>query len=409
MYPTTDTHHHANLATLADALQDQKTRAIDVVAPASTIRAELGALTITGIDPILDHDGVTDLNGSSYQPTRIAEDGLADRLSIPGAYLRRCREELTHLWDDNINGWLAHKPTAKYLLRLLTHRDGPNPDSSAGIVRAVLSDRYRCIDNFDVLLAMLAGLGEAGVHPVVDADLTDQRMIVRVSAPQIRALAPTLLANYRNPWTGNPIQAAGWTPQRMAEHNQALAASGVQPGSPDPVVFAGFVMTNSETGGSRFTITPRLTVQVCLNGMTINADALSKVHIGGRLDEGVIRWSDDTLRKNLDLVTAQTRDAVAAFLTPEYVAEKVAQVEALAGAPVDDPARVVKSVSTSLGFSDAAAEAILGMFIRGGQMTAGGVMQAVTATAQTLGDADAAFEMELAGLRALEMAAAAAR
>ena len=33
-------------------------------------------------------------------------------------------------------------------------------------------------------------------------------------------------------------------------------------------------------------------------------------------------------------------------------------------------------------------------FIRGGQLTAGGVMQAVTSVAQTLDDADAAHEME---------------
>jgi hypothetical protein len=48
----------------------------------------------------------------------------------------------------------------------------------------------------------------------------------------------------------------------------------------------------------------------------------------------------------------------------------------------------------------------LGHFIRGGDVTAGGVMHAVTSVAQTLPDADAAHEMESLGLRALEIAAA---
>ena len=45
-------------------------------------------------------------------------------------------------------------------------------------------------------------------------------------------------------------------------------------------------------------------------------------------------------------------------------------------------------------------------FIRGGDVTAGGVLHAVTSVAQTLPDADAAHEMEGLGLRALEIAAA---
>ena len=61
-------------------------------------------------------------------------------------------------------------------------------------------------------------------------------------------LAPALLAGYRTPFTG----AAG---------------------ADNPVVFAGFVITNSETGCGAFTLTPRLVVQVCRNGMTITRDA----------------------------------------------------------------------------------------------------------------------------------------
>ena len=56
-------------------------------------------------------------------------------------------------------------------------------------------------------------------------------MYVRVVCEQVRALAPALLAGYRSPFTG----AAG---------------------ADNPVVFAGFVITNSETGCGAFTPDP---------------------------------------------------------------------------------------------------------------------------------------------------------
>jgi hypothetical protein len=48
-------------------------------------------------------------------------------------------------------------------------------------------------------------------------------------------------------------------------------------------VFAGFVISNSETGCGAFTLTPRLIVQVCRNGMTIIKDAIRAVHLGSGL------------------------------------------------------------------------------------------------------------------------------
>jgi hypothetical protein len=77
-----------------------------------------------------------------------------------------------------------------------------------------------------------------------------------------------------------------------------------------------------------------------------------------------------------------------------------------AGHPVTDPEQAVRTVSQRLRFTDARQKDILNHFIRGGDVTAGGVMHAVTSVAQTLDDADAAHEMEGQALRALEAAAA---
>ena len=70
-----------------------------------------------------------------------------------------------------------------------------------------------------------------------------------------------------------------------------------------------------------------------------------------------------------------------------------------------DPQETIETVSQRLRFTDAQQHDILDHFIRGGDLTAGGVMHAVTSAAQIQDDADTAHEMESAALRALDLAA----
>jgi hypothetical protein len=368
---------HASLADIAALLRDQQARKLDVVAPATAIRACDAQFVIDDSAPMLGEHGVT-LTAGAYLPTMVCDQGIADKLSIPTAYLRRLREERPALYDANMNGWLDGDGR-KFLVRCLKSASGSVP----GVARAFLSDGYKIIDSLDVLMATLEGIRASGYPVQLDqCDLTERRMYVRVMCDQVRTLAPALLAGYRSPFTG---------------------ASGAD----NPVVFSGFVITNSETGCGAFTLTPRLVVQVCDNGMTITKDALRAVHLGERHEEGVITWSGNTLDKVLDLITAKTTDAVRAFLAPEYAERAIRQIERAAGRPVTDPAETVRTVSQRLRFTEDQQAAILNHFILGGALTAGGVMHAVTSVAQTLTDPDAAWEMESSAMRALELAAAA--
>jgi hypothetical protein len=367
---------NATLDDLAALLRDQQARKVDIVAPAAAIRARGAQLVVDGTAPVLGPDGVTMTSGV-YTPTEVCDQGVADKLGIPAAYLRRMREQLPGLYDSNLNAWLQ-RDDRRFLLRCLRSRAG----GGTGAARAFLSDGYKIIDNLDVLLAALDGVRQAGVPVEIDGcDLTERRMYVRVVCEQVRALAPALLAGYRSPFTG----AAG---------------------ADNPVVSSGFMITNSETGCGAFTLVPRLVVQVCRNGMTITRDAIRAVHLGERLEQGVVTWSGNTLDKTLALITAKTTDAVATFLDRGYLDRALRAIEADAGHPLADPQEAVRTVSQRLRFTDAQQAGILAHFIRGGAVTAGGIMHAVTSVAQTLPDADTAHEMESLALRALEVAAA---
>jgi len=236
------------------------------------------------------------------------------------------------------------------------------------VARAFLSDSYRIVDHLDVLTAALEGVRQSGVEVQVgQVDLTDRRMYVKVHAPAVAELAPELLKGYRSPYSGRE-------------------------GGDNPTVFAGFVISNSETGGGRFTITPRLVVEICSNGMTIARDALAKTHLGSKLEQGVIQWSNETLQRNLELVSSQARDAVATFLNPDYLRAKIGQLTEAAGG--EATVKTIETVTGQLSYPQDRIDNILDAFVKGGQATLGGVAQAITAAAQREPDADAAALME---------------
>lgn len=366
---------NATLADLATILRDQHGRKVDVVAPSSAIRADFGTWVVDGAEPVIDANGVAPGDGR-YNPTDHADGNIADRLGIPRTYLRRLRTERPDLYDANVNGWL-HGPDAapgdprSFLVRAF------RGDNGTGVARALLSDRYRIVDNLDVLTSALDGVRDAGVDVEIEAaDLTETRMMVRVACPAVHELAPDLLADYRSPFTGAT-------------------------GADNPVISAGLVIGNSEVGGGALTIGPRLRVEVCQNGMTINRDAIRHVHLGGRMDDGVVRWSDDTQQRNLDLIRAQTRDAVATFLDVDYVRAKITEMRRKANTVIEKPADAVTSVAKALKIPAEHTDAILAHFVAGAQPSAMGLVNAVTSVAQTLPNADTAADMEAAAVDVL--------
>src|SRR6201994_3468730 len=215
----------ATLPDMVTILKNQRARRLDVVAPAAAIHAHDGNLVIDSTVSHLAADGVTAAAGPS-RPTAVADEGLADKLGISLAYLRRLRASRRDLWDANVNGWLHGNDLVgypgddrKFLVRLF------QPDGTAdglGVARAVLSDSYKVIDNLDALMATLDGIRQAGTEVVFDGlDLTERRLYARVVAPGIRALAPELLAGYRSPFGGRMyVPGGGWKPE------QARAAGG---------------------------------------------------------------------------------------------------------------------------------------------------------------------------------------
>ena len=372
---------NARLEEVFELLKVQNDVKYDVVVPSKSIRYQGGHLFIAEGATSITEDGVS-LVDAVLRPTEQFEDGLADKLGIPRAYLRRMREQglPMDLLSANINYWLEREDR-NFLVRGF-RTDDPN---DIGIARAFLSDRYHVIDHIDSVIAMLDGIARAGVQAnVVRADLSERNLRIVVSAPEVRAAAEVFTASYRSPFTGTS-------------------------GRELPFIGAGLVFRNSETGGGANVLAPFVTVEVCTNGMTRTTEAERKVHIGSRLSEGEIEWSEETKRHNIELIRSQATDAVRTWLSQDYIEKVARELDHKGAATLDRPTEAVEQITKGLGYTEAEREAILDMFVKGGDARVAGIPQAITAYAQTVEDPDRAADLEADAFTALDRAFALVR
>jgi hypothetical protein len=417
------TARNTDLQTLADLLRTQEGAKADAIIAGSKIEATRdGKIRISDTVPLevaeaqFDENGVTparylDMNGE-YELTDIALGHFAERLGIDRRYLRKLADKRPDILAANINGWLSGSvmPNVEGFEaadpdgRAFTVRSFQTPDGN--LFRGLLSDRYSVIDNLDTMNAVFEGIRAAGFSrddlEISGCDLTENRMRVRVLVPAAVIAAPKLFEGYRNPFEGRDVRVGGrggWTIEQ-ARAAAEREGQGYTPGS-EPIMWAGFEFGNGELGDAATYVLPRAEARICRNGLVLPLDVSRKQHVGERLDEGVIDWSAETRKRQLALITSKVSDAVRKFSSVEFWTAKVAELEEQAAKPVTDADKTIKAVSKALRYSEAEQTSILDMFIHGGQMTAGGVMNAVTAAAQTIADPDRAAEIERTAVRAL--------
>lgn len=365
---------HTTLAELVTELKDQNLQKKDFVVPANLLSMENGQLVVNNYN---DNEGLSKLLKEVKVET--AESGklilgclpilhqhLSEKLDIPKKYYNRIQGLTdTNLIDQNVTHWLK---AMKGNVFLRTFIDNQNNE---GFARAILSDRYNVIDNFDVLFSALEAVKSSGLNLKIEdngCDLSESKMYVRFVAPDVEINAPELLKNYRNPKGG----------------------SGVGDG-----IITGFVITNSELGQGSFSISPRAVVLKCQNGMVFKNDAFGKVHLGSKMEQfSQIDWSEETKRKNYELIQAQVKDAVNQFTSEDFLAKKISELNGYSEIELNHPVETVKNVSRYLNITEEKEKNILDFFMRGGDFSAMGVSQALTFFAHETKDADEAHEME---------------
>lgn len=377
----TGTQRNAELQSIVDQLKEQRDRRADFVVPATALRAENGLIH------------VNDTNISSVlrpTPIMVTSMGTKGRLDMPTRHMHEFHGDtgnpevdLANLaaFDAVVNARLTAAAVEGKSYTVRTFTPGPN-DGGIGVARALVSDIYQIVDNYDTLFSALDGVKQSGVKvDFVGGDLTETRMRLRFAAPSIHYVATEWLKGYRNPY-GNIDTNPG-------------AHSGYAKGD-EPVVFAGFEISNSETGMGSVAVAPRFVIKICKNGARITKHVVRKIHAGGRLDHGEIDFAADTQQAALELTSKIIRDAIARFLDADFVETCIRELEAESATEIPPGAanEVITEIKKIHRWTEAEADDILGAFIGGGQLTAGGVMQAVTAAAQRVPDPERAATLE---------------
>jgi hypothetical protein len=255
------------LVDLAQELERQLASKRDLVVPASLLqcRTEEGG----ELKMIVDSRQAA----GEYGVADLARRQLADKLKIPFAYFERMRTEQPALLDRNINTWLAQDDDRR-MIRTLD-----------GKVRAVLSDRYRRLDNYDLAENVLPILQRLEGARFESVELTETRMYLKVVTPRVT------------------FEVA-----------------------PGDVVQAGIAITNSEVGQGTLSVQPLVYRLVCRNGLIASDHALRKTHVGRTVQaesEAAFVFRDDTLAADDKTFFLMVRDVVEAAVS-EAILRQVA-------------------------------------------------------------------------------------
>lgn len=331
--------------------------------------APVGKLEMVVVD---DKPALAMQNGTlkTFGVGEVATGQIAEYTGIPMAYYRRMMSEDPRLLAQNVNRWLKDKAQAndKRLVRTL--------DGSA---RALLSDRYRALENEDLAEAVLPVLLERDLM-ILSCEITERRLYIKAVDKSIALDVPT-----------GKMMGDG-------SHTFFDTCS--------PAI----TISNSEVGNGALSIETGVYTKVCTNLAMIGTN-MRKYHTGQRQsisDEVYALLTDQTRKVSDQAVWMQTRDLVAAAFERakfEAVCKKLGQA-AEDKVQAENVVEVVERVGRKFSLVETERKGVLAALIKDGDLSRYGVHSAITRYSQEAAvDYDRATELERIGGDVIELAA----
>jgi hypothetical protein len=376
-----------DIVTLAQELKDRAERKKDLIVD----DRQITVLTTPGekaneTEVLLREPAVGDVLGqtiATLAPQRMFTTQLGQHLGVRTDLLDRLRAEHPVQHDQLVNGLLDRmhiekKDKQKHMVR--TYAD---PDGGVGVARALLGEGYRRIDNEDIAEAALPVILNEIPTAVVDTcELTDTKMYIKVLVPGMQISLKELVE---------------------PGHHKFL-----DPNSPD-YVQAGFVLKNSEVGGGALSIEHMLFRLVCLNGL-IRGKALSRRHVGRRnveVAEDYTIYSTETVEADDKALMMKVQDAVRHTVNEEKFREIAQQfASTVATVEIEQPIERMQVLAPKIGLTLGEGQSVLEKLLAGGNKTQFGLINAITATAQTVESYDRSVELEEIGAQVMDLSGA---
>jgi hypothetical protein len=281
----------------------------------------------------------------------IAHEHIGQKLQIPKPYYDKMKDTAPALLAKNVNHWLQ-KSDSRHMLRTV-----------GSTARALLSDRYRPLDNDMVLEAALPVLMEHRDFDVVSAEITDRRMYISVVSKKL---------------TGE-----------------------VKKGD---VINYGMIISNSEVGAGSVRVEDYVYRLACLNG-AIMATAMKKYHTGVRYDTSDFAFlSSEAIDYDNKAFMLRVRDTVRnsfSEISFQKTMEKmVASTGMMIEKKLDD---FITDVTKRFDLSNGESDSLLKNLINGGDLSKWGFTNAMTAIANDSKDYDRAIDIQRIGGQLIDM------
>lgn len=269
---------------------------------------------------------------------------LGSYLDIPKKYYDMMLS-YPELLSTNLKHWISLKKEK----RMIRSMDGK--------VRAVLSDKYRRLDNFDLAQNVLPMLNEADAD-IESCDITDKKLYIKAITHKVQAEVKT-----------------------------------------GDVVSSGIIISNSETGHGSLSIKPLIYRLVCKNGAIVDDFAMRKYHAGRNTDMTQIEFSNETLKAEDKAFWLQVRDLVKYSLNEVTFNKIVDTMRESTKLAIEEPEKAIELVSKKYAFNENEKNDVLSHLIKGGDLTSWGLGNAVTRMAQDVNSYDRSTELESIGFQ----------
>ena len=280
----------------------------------------------------------------------LAHDQIGAKTGIPSKYYGKMLTSDPHLLATNVNAWFTNQPS-KRMVRTL-----------GGDARAFLSNRYNRIENEEIANAALPVLRDLPGVRIPSCEVTDTRLYIHFVVPTVQGEVKV----------GDVVQAGG-------------------------------IISNSEVGCGSASVSGLLWRLVCLNGMKTQ-DVFRKTHVGRHVEDSDELWADDTRQADDRAILLKVRDMVKAVVDETRFKANLLKMQGLTeGKITGDPSKVVEVLAAKVGASEAESGGILRSLIEGADLSAWGLLNAVTAQGHAARSYDRAVELEAIGGSLLEL------
>lgn len=304
---------------------------------------------VSGKDMLMLNDSSLSVKGiGEFEVNDFAHGQVASKLNIPKNYYDNM-SAIPDLRSHNVNAWLDANTKNKYFVRTLDNK-----------ARAFLSDGFRPIDNYDLMVSFYPVIKDL-LHEVKTCAISEKKMYLQVTFPKMEMEI-----------------------------------------TKGDVVQQGFILTNSEVGAGAIDLKHLIWRMICSNGM-IGESTLRKYHIGKRMTGDTEIFRNDTIQAELESFKLRFRDILADMMNQKKFVEQCNFLKLAIDDKITKVNETVANVTKRFGLSEKLNDMIINNMAEEGNMNRYGLANGLTYLAHSLDNIDAQYEVEKMGSVVINM------